>query len=435
MREQEALLRVENLSVRYSRDREALQNITISIDRNESLLITGPSGSGKTTFLRILLGLIPNLIKAQVKGLVRFLDHDPRKDMAYIAKNVVYIPQEPWDGITTPYVWSEIEYFANIEDIEEVLGIVRLGKHIKNRSTFTLSAGETQRLLIAIALGSKCRAILADEPLSYLDKQNVEVMLYLFKKLRSLGISLIVVDHGIEKWKGIVDKALLIDNGEIKYFGDTDHLLDIYRDSLSISFSKGKFMKKSVEKVIEVRDLSYRYPDSDRYVLTNLSFDIGKGELVLIKGASGRGKTTLLKILAGVLKPSKGYVRRYGKVLYIPDNPLLFFSEPTVREEVMGIDRIRGRELLEKLGLWDLKDRAIAKLSVGERKRVAIVSAIIRGADVILFDEPTVGLDPYNKIKVVDVVLKAMEKSNVAIVVATHDHVFDDIADRVIHLD
>ena len=212
--------------------------------------------------------------------------------------------------------------------------------------------------------------------------------------------------------------------------------------------------------VFVVDDVDYSY--LDRFVaLAGVSLTIRTGERVALLGANGCGKSTMLKLLAGLIVPDRGTVNAFGTELTEPaldddqfarafrarvgfvfqSSDAQLFS-PTVRDEVsfgplhLGFDRseveLRVDDVLELLGIAELADRAPYQLSGGEKKRVAIASVLVTSPDVLLFDEPTAGLDPRTQDWFCDLVVE-LHRAGKTIVCATHDlAALDQLADRCV---
>jgi len=411
-------IKVRELNVVFNRIR-ILSNLNLTVDEGEAVLITGPSGSGKTTLLRTILGIIPNVIPGSVKG---FIEPRPRT----ISSKAYYVPQEPWFSVITPYVWSEIMSFASpqigLEDIEGILATWGMSGHAF-RTTYTMSAGELQRLALIVTKLARKEIVLLDEPASHLDSKNADRVMKAVDTLRNSGTTVIIVDHDVKAWIGLVDKAYVLRGGVL----DED-ITSYYKefDRLVHELSKPRMQD---DTVLEVRITKYRPPGSRKAVLKDVRFTARRGEVVLIKGPSGSGKTTLLRLLATSAKePVPGVKTNIaGRLIYVPDNPLLYFTEPTAAKEI-GEDSV---EKLREFGISGREFTPISKLSTGERRRVAVASALARGASIIVMDEPTVGLDIVSKVQVLKAVVRAAE-SGTTFVIASHDSLVERIANKVV---
>lgn len=214
------------------------------------------------------------------------------------------------------------------------------------------------------------------------------------------------------------------------------------------------------QPVFACRDVSYAY--LGRYVaLDEVSLDIHAGEKVALLGANGCGKSTLLKVLDGLVHPTSGTLHAFGqeitdesledeqtnagfrsRVGFVFQNSDAQVFSPTVREEVafgclqLGASRDetldRVAEVLAMLDITDLADRAPFQLSGGQKKRVAIASVLVMNPSVILFDEPTAGLDPRSQGWLTDLIVELGEAGR-TIVHATHDlALLPALADRCV---
>ncbi len=413
-------VKVKDLNVVFN-DISILSNLNLTVGEGEAVLITGPSGSGKTTLLRTILGIVPNVISGLVKG---FIEPEPHT----LRRKAYYVPQEPWFSVITPYVWSEIMSFTpsqlRLEDVEDVLSAWGMSGYAF-RTTYTLSAGELQRLALMVARLSHKEVVLLDEPASHLDSRNAEKVVRIVNVLRNSGIAVIIVDHDVKAWMGLVDRAYVLRNGTLdedimSYYKEFDRLVG----ELSKPRTQGDI-------VLEVRVTKYRPPGSRKIVLEGVEFAVRKGEIVLVKGPSGSGKTTLLRLLAtSVKEPVLGTKTSVtGRLIYVPDNPLLYFTEPIAAKEVGK----GGIEKLREFGIAGRESTPITRLSTGERRRVAVASAIVRGASVVVMDEPTVGLDVINKVRVLKAIVKAAEDGT-AFVIASHDPLVERVANKVVNI-
>ncbi len=411
----------------YGNDRIVLKNISFRLGRGELLLVYGRSGSGKTTLLRIIAGVLGVSVDGGFKGYVSVFGSNPYSlSPRRILELIAYIPQEPWYAITAPTVYGEllVNRLLVREDLELVPSIARAYglSHLLDRLTYTLSAGEVQRTVIASNSVRDPILFLLDEPSNYIDHNGRKSLVSIAEELLSEGKTIIVVDHNVNLWWSLASKLLVIDDGIQAYFGEPDYS---YIDKIPYEY---KPRVKNGNVLLVASNLWYRYPGSNKFVLQNVNLELREGEVLWVKGPNGAGKTTLLKILSGVLKPTKGFVKRLSRVVYVPENPLLYFSEPVISEEV------RDESLLDLVGLHGMGSRRLVDTSSGERRRAAIASAIARGYRVICLDEPTAGLDPYSKALVFKAITSTALRKRVGFIIASHDEDLDTIADRVLEL-
>lgn len=186
--------------------------------------------------------------------------------------------------------------------------------------------------------------------------------------------------------------------------------------------------------------------------VNDLSLTVKRGEFFVVLGPNAAGKTTTIKILTGLLKPSSGTARVAGfdvqehplevkrRMAYVPDFPFLYdkltpweFFRFTGQLFRMDLGRIQssGRELIERFGLGEFCNKTIEGLSHGTRQRVAIVSALLHDPEVFVIDEPMVGLDPHHA-RVVKDILKERSDRGMTVFLSTHQlSVADELAHRV----
>jgi len=191
--------------------------------------------------------------------------------------------------------------------------------------------------------------------------------------------------------------------------------------------------------ILELGNICFSYAKNESFI-DNLSFSIGEGEFVGLLGANGSGKSTILKLGSGILKPSSGNLMLWGKSLYSYNNrdraklisylpQVLDIAVPfTVRELVgMGLypydipPVITADDALEMVGLKYKADAHLSDLSGGERRRTFIAMTLLQGAGLLLLDEPLANLDIKYQIELVKLLKKLKEERNISVVMALHD--------------
>lgn len=191
--------------------------------------------------------------------------------------------------------------------------------------------------------------------------------------------------------------------------------------------------------ILELNNVWFRY-SRDKELIDNLKFSVGNGEFIGLLGANGSGKSTILKLASGILKPSEGYIELWGKPLqsyrnkdraklmcYLPQ--LLDINVPfKVRELVsMGLypydipPGISVNEAIEMVGLKEESETYITNLSGGERRRTFIAMTLLQGAGLLLLDEPLANLDIKYQIEILRLLRELKEKKNISIIMALHD--------------
>ena len=202
--------------------------------------------------------------------------------------------------------------------------------------------------------------------------------------------------------------------------------------------------------MIELVNLYKKFGDVT--AVNDISLTIPRGEFFAMLGPNAAGKTTTLKILAGLMKPTSGSARTCGfnvqtqplearqRIAYVPDFPFLYdkltaweFFRFTGQLFQMADARIEAnaQELIVRFHLADFVNRPLESLSHGTRQRVAIVSALLHDPEVFVIDEPMVGLDPQHA-RVVKDMLKERSRAGVTVLVSTHQlSMAEEMADRI----
>jgi zinc transport system ATP-binding protein len=189
-------------------------------------------------------------------------------------------------------------------------------------------------------------------------------------------------------------------------------------------------------RAVEVKNLYFKY--EKEWVLEDINFSLEDKEFMAIIGPNGGGKTTLLKILLGFLKPSKGEVKIYGKppkdnsqiIGYVPQHTNFSLDIPiTVFDIVLQgrlkkgkffyskEDKEKANEILNKLKIYQFKDRKIKDLSGGQRQKVLIARALVSEPKIVMMDEPTSAIDPTGQKEILDLI----ESLEITRLVVSHD--------------
>lgn len=174
---------------------------------------------------------------------------------------------------------------------------------------------------------------------------------------------------------------------------------------------------------IELRDVSYSYQGQGK-ILDTISLDIPPGELVAIIGPNGSGKSTLIKLLTGLLKPSKGSVTVHGQPSYIPQKINQDVNFPAKVSEILELeccDCSDRDEILKSLDVLKFKDKQFKSLSGGQQQRVFIALSLLSNPDILILDEPTIGVDAKTQENFFKLLKRLNKERNLTILFVTHD--------------
>lgn len=217
-----------------------------------------------------------------------------------------------------------------------------------------------------------------------------------------------------------------------------------------------KIHLNNMENIIEVKNISYRYDHkSEDYILKDVSFHVKQGEWLSIVGHNGSGKSTMVRLIDGLLEAESGDIiisgdkltadnvwekrRQIGMVFQNPDNQ---FVGATVEDDVafglenQGMDYSimvkRVHEALELVGMQNFKEKEPARLSGGQKQRVAIAGVVALQPDIIILDEATSMLDPEGRLELIRTVKEIKDKNHLTVISITHDLDEISLSDRVL---
>lgn len=187
--------------------------------------------------------------------------------------------------------------------------------------------------------------------------------------------------------------------------------------------------------LIQIKNLSFSYP-SKKDTLKNINLGVKKGSFTCIVGENGSGKSTLLKCILGLNKGYTGEIIKTSQIGYLPQKSEIQSNFPASIEEVVlsgtisnniksifykKADKEKAKQVMEKLGIIDIRKKCFADLSGGQQQRVLIARALCATKDIIVLDEPTNGLDPSIAKQIYELLDKLKKEENITILMVSHD--------------
>jgi energy-coupling factor transport system ATP-binding protein len=497
------MIKVQNLFYAYlGHSPWVLNNITFDLVEGQFVAIIGANGSGKSTLLHCFNGLIQ-----PAEGHIQIDDLSvlAPQDIPVIRQKVGLVFQNPDDQIIASTVEREIAFgLENLgipyeemhRRVNEVMDQFHLRTYRK-KDPNQLSGGERQRLALASILVMSPKYLLLDEPTSLLDPGARQDFLSALQKLHRQKTTTPVLVTQIPSEAAMADRIIVLDQGQIaldgppsKIYGQTDTLTHLglhpplaaqISRSLGLSIPFPLTIETLVHRIqmpadppqtraqrsepiptaspiVSARSLCHTYDrklPSELTALDHLDLDIYDGEIAVLIGPGGSGKSTFVQHLNGLLTPTSGTLRvcglnpqtkktlrdlrrRVGLIFQFPEAQL--FAETVYDDIAFGPENLqlpdvsaRVHEALEQVGLDPERflDRDPLRLSGGEKRRVAIAGILATKPEMLLFDEPTAGLDPVGS-HLIESLIQTQKKEGRTVVVITHDlDLAARLADRI----
>ena len=417
--------------------------------------LLGPNAIGKTTVINILSGnLIPNLGKYDLEPdwepvLEHFAGTELHEHLKKIADSSIKTSLKPQYVDKLPKLYNEnvselLKKMDELGHFDKVINLMDL-EGCLYRKTTELSGGELQRVTIAAAMLKDADIYFFDEPSSYLD---IHQRLSVAKSIRELSKvkQVVVIEHDLAVLDFLGDEVYLMYGSEGAY--------GIIAQPRAVRSAINTYLSGYMrEENIRFRETEIRFETHaprtgwktatlirfgklkkmlDGFVLETKPGKLSMGEVVGVVGRNSTGKTTFVRMLAGIIEPTEGELESNVKVSYKPQYLRPDF-EGTVRE--LFITKVGKAfesgfftsEISHPLNLKPLMDNHVESLSGGELQRVAIALSLTQEADIYLIDEPSAYLDSSQRMVAARTIRRVMEKSGKSAMIVDHDVYFIDL--------
>ncbi|MDA0161122.1 ATP-binding cassette domain-containing protein [Solirubrobacter ginsenosidimutans] len=454
-------LRVSDLSYRYpGEERAALDSVSLTVEPGELVLLAGGSGSGKSTLLRAASGLVPHFHGGTFAGTVLTGGLDTREHgPAQLAAVAGTLFQDPETQVVMGTVRAELAFpLENLgwtapavaRGVEEAALALGLG-NLLDRPTHELSGGELQRVALAASLAGRPRLLLLDEPTSQLDPVAGDELLGVLRRLNEeWGTAIVLAEHRLERCLPAADRVVELRDGRVvadetprtwlartratpaaQLFalagvdGAPVTVKEARRGLARVGWTgearagddasaaanaaadsrRGLFASRHARRdaVLSVENVWLELRDGPA-ILRGVTLHAHAGEAIALMGRNGAGKSTLLKVIAGLLDATRGRVKTPATAL-LTQHPGDHLMHDTIGADVPGSE---------------LAHRHPKDVSGGERQRSALELMLSAGAEVLLLDEPTRGMDPARR----DALAARLTQRAGVTIVATHDPEF-----------
>jgi energy-coupling factor transport system ATP-binding protein len=469
------MISIRNLSFSYEKEtRTILENVSFDIREGEYVALMGGNGCGKSTLVSCVNGLLtPPMGSVLVNGLdvgaaIRADDAGETKaagSLRQIRAFVGTVTQNPDSQIIGSAVEEDAafgpENLGLVESeiktrVARSLMDVGLGE-LRDRAPQTLSGGEKQRLAIAGVLAVESPCLLLDEPASMLDPESTDNLLSLMDELNKAGKTIIHVTHDLKHTER-ARRCIVLYKGRLVFDGTPADLLKsptLEQWGLSADFAKPPRapLLAGQKSAIKFNSVFFSYPKMKKKIqfqedsaspvrprsagLNDITLDIPQNSTVAVIGRSGCGKTTLLKHINGLLKPSAGSVivesneKSFKRAALAVQSPESALFETYIADDIAFAPRnakVKGKALvqivkssMEDVGLsWgEFAEREARTLSGGEKRRAALAGALAMDSKIVLLDEPFAGLDAKNRALALNMIFEQQAKGS-TVIAATH---------------
>lgn len=452
------MIHIQNLSVSYG-SIPALTGINLDISAGECVLITGPSGCGKSTLGRVICGLIPHAIPAQVEGKIEVAGLDTlTQTIPAIAQKVGMVFQRPASQLFHLRVEDEVAFGPRNLGLDETKVQERVRWALQATGLFdlrqskpaSLSGGQKQCLAIAAALAMRTQVLVLDEPTASLDVPNTRRVMETLATLQAeYGITIVLIEHRLAEAAQLARRVILLEDGGILANGDPTEVfadkeirlrLGLRRPTEEPSVSWEELIQSNGNHPSEqppLLALDHVYAGFNGHqIIRDIQLSLFPGEFAALVGDNGVGKSTLAMVAAGLIKPQSGSVRFAGGARPRPglDVALLFqdpqeqlFTDSVDEEVAFGphnydcFDAQQHIQILQEADIWDLRPRRPLALSVGQQQRTTLAACLSLRPRLLILDEPTLGQD-WGHLQRLMNFLQALNQQGTTILLISHDY-------------
>lgn len=419
-----------------------LRDIHLEIQPGSLTVISGHSGSGKSTLGAVLAGLLPRYDMDQLVGSlsmdgtqIEFSESSkPRVDIAQWSKHVGLLPQEAGHYLSgiRGTVSEELAFCLENQGTpreqmhQQVTALaqrLRL-EHLLDRHPQQLSGGQERLVAMAALAISEPEVLVLDEPLAGLDKQATALVSEMINLLRAQGTALVVLADSVQFWAHEADALWSLEQGTLRRLSAVDQ-----QHQVKTSTVERQPVPADARVLLNMVSVQLAYPGAARTAVQDLDLQVRAGQCLGLAGANGSGKTTVLKAMAGLLKPAAGTLDTCGQTgLLLQNSSDQLFERTVLREVSFGFPkksplRKRVPEVLAQLDLDHFADMHPYELPASARRLAALATVLVREPQILLLDEPTEALDEAGEAILQEVINSVLERGG-AVVLSSHDEQF-----------
>lgn len=505
------IIEIRDLTFAYpGAEKNTLNNVNLEIEKGDFVAIVGNNGCGKSTLCKTINGLIPHFITGNYSGsaVVDGIEVQ-HSDIGMLAQKVGYVYQDFENQIIRPTVLDDASYacmnYAMSDYIErgrkalEKCGL----KGRENDYIWQLSGGQTHLLALSGVVSLEPEVLILDEPIAQLDPYHADLIYKILQDLNEkYGKTIVVIEHHTEYIAEYCKHVVLMKDGHVEWKKAAKEALsrveelkacNIFPPQVTLaayemvnrnimtnpailpstmedgirmmknlvynqSQSKEKPLNSGFDKMVQFQGVSVSYrsvKEKKVQVFDGLNLDIHRGEKIALIGSNGAGKSTMMKLMTGVIKPSEGEVLLKGRTMknmkpeqlsryvsLVYQNPEDMFIKDSIESDISFAMKVRNEEnwedrtktLLERFHLLEYKDRDGRLLSGGQMRRASLAIGIALNPEILLLDEPTANLDIATRKEIMRT-LNDIKDVTETVIIATHDmQLVCEWAERIIVL-
>ncbi len=439
---------VKGISKSYGKVK-ALDDVSFSVERGEMFGLIGPDGSGKTSLYRIMTTLLlPDSGTATVDGF------DTVKQMNAIRERVGYMPGQfsLYQDLT---VEENLTFFATLfhttvaAGYDSIRAIYSQIEPFKTRRAGALSGGMKQKLALSCALVHNPSVLFLDEPTTGVDPVSRKELFDMLQPLKERGITIIVSTPYLDEIRRC-DRVAYLSEGRLMGIDTPETILTRFADTFNPApLTHEEENTHQSENAIEVEHLVKAF--GTFHAVDDISFTVKRGEIFGFLGANGAGKTTAMRILTGLSRPTSGTGHVAGfdintqseqikKRIGYMSQKFSLYQDLTVKENIRLFGGIYGMsdkdiklktdEMLARIQFTEHKDTIVKSLPLGWKQRLAFSVSIFHEPSIVFLDEPTGGVDPATRKQFWSLIYDAAERG-ITVFVTTHYMDEAEYCDRI----
>lgn len=443
----EKAIEVSHVSKRYGKV-EALHDVSFEVQRGEVFGLIGPDGAGKTSLFRIMATLLkPDEGKVTVQEL------DTVRQMKTLRKRLGYMPGKfsLYQDLT---VEENLSFFASIfgttiaEGYDSIKAIYGQIERFKDRRAGALSGGMKQKLALSCALVHQPDILFLDEPTTGVDPVSRKELWDMLGTLRERNLTIVAATPYLDEVRRC-DRVAFLRQGRVAGVGIPDEILTRYREVFNPAPLPPVAHDGTAENVIEVKHLVKAF--GTFHAVDDISFTVRQGEIFGFLGANGAGKSTAMRMLAGLSQPTSGMGKVMGydigsqyedikRHIGYMSQRFSLYEDLTVAENIrlfggiygMSASRIEEQadRLLRQLGMEQQRNEVVGRLPLGWKQKLAFSVSIFHNPGIVFLDEPTGGVDPATRRQFWQLIYEAAGQG-ITVFVTTHYMDEAEYCDRI----